>query len=106
MHEEITGFLVECSREQISEHTAMVVEFLSFNAQHLQGALSSEKYLHAQEMNEKINGYQKRYKKATQKRLRTGSSVKTELFYLDLLRHIEHIGDYSLLISQALVQMR
>jgi phosphate:Na+ symporter len=57
-------------------------------------------------MEEKINAYQKRYKKATQKRLRTGSSVKTELFYLDLLRHIEHIGDYSLLISQALVHMR
>jgi len=156
MHEEITGFLVECSREQISEHTAnnlnsmvqvaaqlesiadtsnklillaerriekkieldrslldeiapytaMVVEFLSFNAQHLQGTLSAEEYRHAQEMEEKINGYQKRYKKATQKRLRTGSPVKTELFYLDLLRHIEHIGDYSLLISQALVQMR
>lgn len=156
MHEEITAFLVECSREQISEHTAtnlnsmvqvaaqlesiadtsnklirlaerriekkidldsslleeiepytaMVVEFLSFNARHLQGALTTQEYQHAQEMEEKINAYQKRYKKATQKRLRTGSSVKSELFYLDLLRHIEHIGDYSLLISQALVQTR
>jgi len=156
MHEEITTFLVECSREAISEETAgninsmvrisaqlesiadtsnklirlaerkydkqieldeklmqeivpyaeMVTEFLSFNASHLGGSLSDEEYRKAVEMEEKINTYQKRYKKATQKRMRTGSAVKTEMFYLDLLRHIEHLGDYSLVISDALLEMR
>jgi Na+/phosphate symporter len=38
--------------------------------------------------------------------MRTGSAVKTEMFYLDVLRHVEHIGDYSLEISEALTQMR
>ncbi len=156
MHEEITTFLVECSREAISEQTAaningmvrisaqlesiadtsnklirlaekkydkdikidasliddiqpyaeMVTEFLVFNSQHLQGHLSEDEFRLAQEMEAKINAYQKRYKKATQKRMRTGSAVKTEMFYLDILRHIEHIGDFSLVISQALMQVR
>lgn len=156
MHEEITTFLVECSREPISEKTAaningmvrvsaqlesiadtsnklirlaerkfeknidldrslideirpyteMVTEFLAFNASHFDSRLNQEEYQRAQEMEDRINAYQKRYKKATQKRMRTGSAVKTEMFYLDLLRHIEHIGDYSLSISEALTQMR
>jgi phosphate:Na+ symporter len=156
MHEEITTFLVECSREPISEQTAaningmvrvsaqldsiadtsnklirlaerkfekdiqldqklmeeirpyteMVTEFLAFNTAHFDGRLNEEEYQRAQAMEDRINKYQKRYKKATQKRMRTGSAVKTEMFYLDLLRHVEHIGDYSLEISEALTQMR
>lgn len=156
MQEEITGFLVECSRENVSEQTAtnlngmvriaaqlesiadtsnkliklaeqkaekeiklndalmgeieeyakMVSEFLSFNKAHLRNHLSEEEYTRATEMEEKINAYQKRYKKASQKRLRTGSAVKAELFYLDVLRHLEHIGDFSLALSQALSEVR
>ncbi|MFW6338503.1 MAG: Na/Pi cotransporter family protein [Alkalispirochaetaceae bacterium] len=156
MQEEITSFLVECSRETISEQTAtnlngmvriaaqlesiadtsnklikladkkaekeiklddslmkeietysrLVSEFLSFNKKHLKNRLTSEEYERATEMEEKINQYQKRYKKAAQKRLRTGSPVKAELYYLDVLRHLEHIGDFSLVLSQALSQVR
>jgi phosphate:Na+ symporter len=156
MHEEIATFLVECSRESISEDTAttiasmvrisgqleniadtgnkliclaerkhekkidldpkllkeiepyveMVTDFLEFNAGHLDSRMTPEEYERAVAMEEKINAYQKRYKKATQKRMRTGSAVKTEMFYLDVLRHIEHIGDYSLAISQSLTAIR
>lgn len=153
MQEEITGYVVECSRENISENTAtnlnslvrvaahlesiadtagklirlaerraekgmklddsltgeiegyseLVSEFLSFNKRHLLSRLSEEEYERAEKMERKLNNRQKKYKKAAQKRLRTGSSVKAELFYLDLLRHLEHLGDYSLEISQALL---
>ncbi len=156
MQEEITSFLVECSRENVSEQTAtnlngmvriaaqlesiadtsnklvkladrkaekdiklddslmgeieaysqLVSEFLSFNKEHLRNHLTEEEYARATEMEEKINEYQKRYKKASQKRLRTGSAVKAELFYLDILRHLEHLGDFSLVLSQALSQVR
>ncbi|NBC30025.1 MAG: Na/Pi cotransporter family protein [Spirochaetes bacterium] len=152
MQEEITGFLVECSRESIGDQTArnlnnmvriasklesiadtsdklirlaerraeksiklddemlaeihsyseLVQEFLAFNKRHLLSRLNEEEYEHAEEMEKKLNKHQKRYKKAAQKRLRTGSSVKAELFYLDLIRHLEHLGDFSLEISQAL----
>lgn len=156
MQEEITGFLVECSRETVSEQTAtnlngmvriaaqlesiadtsnklikladrkaekdiklddslmeeirryseMVSDFLSFNKAHLRNHLTEEQYYRATEMEEKINAFQKKYKKAAQKRLRTGSAVKAELFYLDILRHLEHLGDFSLNISQALKEVR
>jgi phosphate:Na+ symporter len=84
----------------------MVTDFLEFNAGHLDSRMTPEEYERAVAMEEKINAYQKRYKKATQKRMRTGSAVKTEMFYLDVLRHIEHIGDYSLAISQSLTAIR
>jgi phosphate:Na+ symporter len=156
MQEEITSFLVECSRENVSDKTAgnlngmvriaaqlesiadssnkliklaerkaekeialddslmkeirsyadMVSEFLAFNKAHLRNHLTEEQYNRAAEMEEKINAFQKKYKKAAQKRLRTGSAVKAELFYLDILRHLEHLGDFSLNISQALKEMR
>lgn len=156
MQEEITSFLVECSRENVSEQTAtnlngmvriaaqlesiadtsnklikladrkaekdikledslmeeirsysrMVSDFLSFNKTHLRNHLTEEQYHRATEMEEKINAFQKKYKKAAQKRLRTGSAVKAELFYLDILRHLEHLGDFSLNISQALKEVR
>ena len=152
MQEEITGFLVECSRESIGDQTAhnlnnmvriaaklesiadtsdklmrlaarradkdikldedtlteiqsyaeLVKEFLAFNKGHLLSSLSEEDLQRAEQMEAKLNKHQKRYKKAAQKRLRTGSSVKSELFYLDLLRHLEHLGDFSLEISQSL----
>jgi phosphate:Na+ symporter len=41
-------------------------------------------------------------KKAVQKRLQEGSDVKQELLLLDIVRHIEHIGDYSLNVAEAM----
>jgi len=42
----------------------MVTEFLAFNTTHLEGRMSREEYERAVAMEEKINAYQKRYKKA------------------------------------------
>ena len=37
-------------------------------------------------------------------RLSKGSKPKAELLFMDIIKHLEHIGDYSLNISQALEQ--
>ena len=87
---------------EIEAYADLVSEFLEFNKEHLLSKLTEDEYERAEEMEAKLNKHQKKYKKAAQKRLRTGSSVKAELFYLDLLRHLEHLGDYSLEVSQAL----
>jgi len=39
---------------------------------------------------------------SSRKRLATGSDVRSELLFMDIVKHLEHIGDYSLNISQAL----
>jgi phosphate:Na+ symporter len=156
MQEQITAYLVECSRETISESLAttinslvrivtelesiadttnklivlaqqksekdvkldqalvegilpyseMVQRFLAFNKAHLQSALTDREFQQAAEMEEEINAAQRDLKRRSQKRIRRGSSAKAELYYIDVLRHIEHIGDYSLAISSALTRIR
>ncbi|MCK4653318.1 MAG: Na/Pi cotransporter family protein, partial [Candidatus Cloacimonetes bacterium] len=59
----------------------------------------------AYKLERKINNLRDNLKKAAQKRLQVGADVKSELLYLDLLKHFEHIGDNSLNIAQALRQV-
>jgi phosphate:Na+ symporter len=53
-------------------------------------------------MEKKINSMRNKLKKSSLKRLKTGGSVEGEILYVDILRHIEHIGDFSLNITQSL----
>jgi phosphate:Na+ symporter len=156
MREEITAFLIECSRESVNEATAvnvneliritnmlesiadssrkllklaakkaekgivlgpkveqqvvpyvdMVQNFLAFNKVHLENHLSEEQYEKAYQFEQEINKVQKKLKKNSRKRLKTGASVNTEMFYIDVLRHLEHLGDFSLIVSRSLAQLR
>jgi phosphate:Na+ symporter len=42
---------------------------------------------------------------SSRNRLINGSTPKAELLFMDIIKHLEHIGDYSLNISQALEQI-
>ena len=42
---------------------------------------------------------------SAKQRLSKGSHAKSELLFMDIVKHLEHIGDYSLNISQALEQI-
>ena len=42
---------------------------------------------------------------SSRNRLSKGFNPKSELLYMDIIKHLEHIGDYSLNISQALEQL-
>ena len=155
MQEEITKFLVECSKEELSERSVMNVNAMMRVVNELENIgdscfklmiLTEKKYdkqiqLHNKAMEEfndftslllefmgiykenmtehlekkllelafklerKINHLRDNLKKAAQKRLQVGADVKSELLYLDLLKHFEHIGDNSLNIAQALRQV-
>ncbi|MCF7814750.1 MAG: Na/Pi cotransporter family protein [Candidatus Cloacimonetes bacterium] len=155
MQEEITKFLVECSKEELSEHNVMNVNAMMRIVNELENIgdscfklmiLTERKYLkkiqlHEKAMKEfndisdlllqfmgiykkhmtekmegrvldmafklegKINILRDSLKKSAQRRLQHGSNVKSELVYLDLLKHFEHIGDNSLNIAQALRQL-
>jgi phosphate:Na+ symporter len=49
-----------------------------------------------------INNARDVYKKSSRKRLKASGHVKGELLFIDFIKHLEHIGDHSLNISQAL----
>ncbi len=155
MQEEITKFLVECAKEELSEHNIMnvnammriaselenigdscfklmiltekkylkkiqlhekamkefkdisdlLLEFMSIYKKHMNARMESRVLDLAFKLEGKINVLRDSLKKATQYRLQDGSNVKSELIYLDLLKHFEHIGDYSLNIAKAMRQI-
>ena len=54
---------------------------------------------------EEIDNLRNKFLDTSRERLSTGSNPKAELLFLDIVKHLEHIGDYSLNISQALEQI-
>jgi phosphate:Na+ symporter len=59
----------------------------------------------AYNLEEIINEMRRSVRKAARVRMQEGSDVRSELLFLDLVKYLEHIGDNSLNIMQALNQM-
>lgn len=91
--------------KEIEPYTKLVKDFIGFNGKHFLKHLSSEEIKKAYEIEHLIDTYRNDLKSASQERLQKGSNVVGEILYMDILRHIERIGDYSLNISQALRQI-
>ena len=156
MQEEISRYLVECARENLTESSAtnvnlmirivgeiesigdscfnlmllvrrrdnksvtfsaksttemvryidLVARFVEFNNSYLDDRLTSENLELAYDYERQIDATRKRLRKAAQNRLKKDSRIRSELLYLDFVGHLEHIGDYSLNISQALSRMQ
>lgn len=155
MREELTRFLIECTRSQISSRSEqkvgqlmrivadledmtddcyslaltlqrshhkklyfnekemahldpyllLVRDFLVFVREHLEKPLSEEELLHAKNLEEQIDGFRSKLKKLARKNIEAGSDVKTELLFIDLVRRIEKLGDYSYSITESLHHM-
>ncbi len=155
MQEEITRYLVECTKEDLSETSLMnvnamlriinelenigdscmkltyllqrrydrklilhpnadieildfsklVIEFISLNKERMNKHMEKRVLELAFKLENKINRSRDQLKKASQVRLQNGANVRSELLYMDLLKHFEHIGDNSLNISQALTKI-
>ena len=92
--------------KEIEPYTKLVKTFIEFNGKHFLKHISSEEIKKAYEIENKIDNFRNDLKEASQERLQKGSNVVGEILYMDILRHIERIGDYSLNISQALRLIR
>jgi len=88
--------------KNIAPYTALVTEFMGFIRNHLDRPLPDVELEKALNLERKIDASRNSLKKAVQQRLQEGSDVKSELLLLDIVRHIEHIGDYSLNIAEAM----
>jgi phosphate:Na+ symporter len=77
----------------------LVDEFLSFIAARLHVGMTEIELGMASEMEDKIDAFKKHLKKLARKRLKGGADVKAELLYIDLIRHIEKMGDCAYTIA-------
>jgi len=92
--------------EELKPFTDTVLEFIRFIRRHINRHLSSEEMEDALHLEEEIDQYRNILKKSARKRIQNGSYVKAELLYIDIVKHIEHIGDHSLNIADALRAVR
>ena len=79
---------------------------LEFIRENINKPLSAEKLAEAEVVEEQIDMYRKKLKKIARKNLEQGANVRTELLYLDLIRHIEKIGDHAFSISESLSETK
>jgi phosphate:Na+ symporter len=56
----------------------------------------------AVDLENKINKMRNILKQSASSRLQSGGDVKAELLYIDIVRHVEQIGDHCLNITESL----
>ena len=94
------------SYEKLLPFVDQVKEFFDYISQHLSFGLSytlsSEEQRLSVKMEESIDTTKKQLKKLARQRIENGKDVKSELHYIDLVRHIERAGDNVYKIAQTL----
>ncbi len=92
--------------EDLKPYEELVAEFISNVVHNLSVKDSEYKIADAKTTESKINTYRNTLKKAARRQIQTGSDVKAELLYIDVVREIEHIGDFCMNIMQEMENMR
>ena len=84
------------------EYLQLVSRFLTFIREHLSERVTRDEYLAARALEQQVDEGRNRLKKAARNRLQRGGDVHAELLLIDIIAHLEHIGDYALNIAQSL----
>ncbi|MBN2441264.1 MAG: Na/Pi cotransporter family protein [Spirochaetales bacterium] len=98
--------LVKVALSEIDDYAEQVMEFINFYIEHLENDFNAYNIEQAYVLEAAIDKSRNKLKKNAQRRLRKGSKVQGELLFIDIIRHFERIGDYSLNISQALKNLK
>jgi len=92
--------------DDLIPYSEIVQKFIKFIKLHLNRYLSDKELKEAMELETEIDYQRKILRKKAQYRLQDGENVKGELLYIDIVRHMEHIGDYAMNIAEALRHLR
>jgi phosphate:Na+ symporter len=95
----------EKSMEEFNDFVGLISESMQLYKEKMNEHLERRVLELAFKLEKEINNLRDNLKESVQRRLQAGGDVKSELLYLELLKHLEHIGDNSLNISQALRQI-
>lgn len=90
--------------ERLDPYMELVHQFMEFIKENLNKHLSDDKLRLAETIEDQIDMYRAQLKRIARKRLESGADVRSELLYIDIIRHIEKIGDRAFAISEALSQ--
>ncbi len=92
---------------ELMDYTTRVLEFLKYNQDFLDRKLDSYDIEIANQMEIGIDKMRDKLRKRARRTIEREEDVdvKGELIFMDIVRHLEHIGDSSLNISQAIAEM-
>lgn len=96
----------ESAVEDLKPYEALVAEFINDVVHNLSVKDTEYKIADAKTTEAKINTYRNTLKKAARRQIQSGSDVKAELLYIDMVRQIEQIGDYCMNIMQEMENMK
>lgn len=91
--------------EEIVDYGGEVLDFLKYNTNFLNQELTPQDLNLALKMENAINDKRTRLRKLAQNKMAKGSDIQGELVYMELIKHLEHIGDFSLTIAQTLKEI-
>ena len=100
--------LADEMNKEIIKFYNKVIEFIEWNSSFIENDIQSmtvEELGKSIEYEKEIDNIRNKLIDSSRERLSKGSKPKIELLFIDIIKHLEHIGDYSLNISQALEEM-
>lgn len=93
--------------DEVMNYSELINQFIQFIKEHIKNYVLSEKNLEeANDLENKIDSYRNKLHKQARKQIKQGADVKGELLYIDIIRHMERIGDYCLNIAQTLCKIK
>lgn len=92
--------------ESLIPYTHLVETSLAFIETHINETATEAEVQQARELETTIDEFKADLKKVARKRLESGGNVRTELLYIDIVRNIEKIADYTFSITISLGQIR
>jgi phosphate:Na+ symporter len=99
--------LHEDGEEELAGYTEQVMEFLRYNNSVLERKIDRPDLPSALTMENGIDKVRKRLRKRSRKSIERDAKadVRGELIFIDIVRHLEHIGDNSLNIAEAVGEL-
>jgi len=92
--------------ESLVPYTHLVETSLAFIEAHINETATEAEVEQARQLETTIDEFKSDLKKVARKRLESGGNVRTELLYIDIVRNIEKIADYTFSITISLGQIR
>lgn len=94
--------LQEEAIRELSPYAELVLGFSGFVDRLLMGTCTGKDLEEARSIEESINAMRNKLKKSSRRRIKEGADIRGELLILDVISHLEHMGDYTLNIAEAL----
>jgi len=92
----------ESGLSQLQDYLSLVLDYLKYNTDYLNFRVKKFDFTKALEMERTINHVRKKLNRDSQDQLYGGADVRGELVFMDIVKHIEHIGDYCFNIAEAI----